>query len=218
VYLTQDLKTPAECLGRSCSSRPDLLTKNANAGAAGIIGLWLLALRDYENFPLLDYLALSIGVAGYLVLETSARPRMAQASIRGAARCYCPYVVEPGDVAYPDWFYPLVEEKPFLTFGMPRDVFIPMTASPSSRWASVCFGRRWSAGFRMKGVAHPDPDAAFVRGMIPHHQGAIDMAVIVLKFGKDHHNHELARQIIAAQQRELAEMRAWLKQKNRPKR
>src|SRR3712207_9082000 len=28
--------------------------------------------------------------------------------------------------AYPDWFYPLVEEKPFLTFGLPRDVFIPM--------------------------------------------------------------------------------------------
>ena len=28
--------------------------------------------------------------------------------------------------AFPDWFYPLVEEKPFLTFGLPRDVFIPM--------------------------------------------------------------------------------------------
>ena len=28
--------------------------------------------------------------------------------------------------AYPDWFYPLVDEKPFLTFGLSRDVFIPM--------------------------------------------------------------------------------------------
>ena len=28
--------------------------------------------------------------------------------------------------AYPEWFYPLVAEKPFLTFGIPRDVFIPM--------------------------------------------------------------------------------------------
>jgi uncharacterized protein (DUF305 family) len=71
-------------------------------------------------------------------------------------------------------------------------------------------------GPMMKGVAHPDPDAAFVLGMIAHHQGAIDMAEIVLKLGKDHHNHELARQIIAAQQREIAEMRAWLKQKNLP--
>jgi hypothetical protein len=28
--------------------------------------------------------------------------------------------------AYPDWFHPLVEERPFLTFGLPRDMFIPM--------------------------------------------------------------------------------------------
>jgi hypothetical protein len=28
--------------------------------------------------------------------------------------------------AYPDWFYPLVVEKPYLTFGLPRDAFIPM--------------------------------------------------------------------------------------------
>ncbi len=28
--------------------------------------------------------------------------------------------------AYPEWFDPLVDEKPFLTFGMPRHVFIPM--------------------------------------------------------------------------------------------
>ena len=42
------------------------------------------------------------------------------------------------------------------------------------------------------------------------------MAEIVLKFGTDHHNHELARQIIQAQKREIAEMRAWLKQKSLP--
>lgn len=71
-------------------------------------------------------------------------------------------------------------------------------------------------GPMMEGVANPDPDEAFVLGMIPHHQGAIDMAEIVLRFGKDHHNHELAREIIAAQQREIAEMRAWLQQRNIP--
>lgn len=31
--------------------------------------------------------------------------------------------------AYPEWFYPLVEDKPFLTFGMPRDVFISMAGA-----------------------------------------------------------------------------------------
>lgn len=35
-------------------------------------------------------------------------------------------MVKPGKFAYPDWFYPLVVEKPCLTFGLPRDVFILM--------------------------------------------------------------------------------------------
>ena len=68
----------------------------------------------------------------------------------------------------------------------------------------------------MKGIANPDPDAAFVLGMIPHHQGAIDMAEVVLKFGRDPHNHHLAREIIDAQKREIAAMREWLKQKGLP--
>jgi hypothetical protein len=68
-------------------------------------------------------------------------------------------------------------------------------------------------GPMMAGVANPDPDIAFVLGMIPHHQGAIDMARIVLQFGTDHHNQQLAREIIAAQEREIAEMRAWLREK-----
>jgi len=71
-------------------------------------------------------------------------------------------------------------------------------------------------GPMMRGVANADPDAAFVLGMIPHHQGAIDMAEVVQKFGKDARNQHLAREIIATQRREIAEMREWLKQKNVP--
>jgi hypothetical protein len=44
--------------------------------------------------------------------------------------------------AYPDWFYPLVEEKPFLTFGMPRDVFIPMAGVAEF---TMGFGLLWTA-------------------------------------------------------------------------
>jgi uncharacterized protein (DUF305 family) len=67
-----------------------------------------------------------------------------------------------------------------------------------------------------QGIANADPDAAFILGMIPHHQGAIDMAEIVLKFGKDPQSRHLAHEIINVQRREIGEMREWLKRKNIP--
>ena len=63
----------------------------------------------------------------------------------------------------------------------------------------------------MQGVQANDPDVAFVKGMIPHHQGAIDMAKAVLQFGKDEQVRTWANQIIAAQEKEIAEMQEWLK-------
>ncbi len=54
-----------------------------------------------------------------------------------------------------------------------------------------------------------DADADFLAGMVPHHQGAIDMARVVIAHGKDPKIRGLAQQIIAAQEKEIAEMKSW---------
>ncbi len=54
-----------------------------------------------------------------------------------------------------------------------------------------------------------DADRDFIAGMVPHHQGAIDMAKVELQYGKDPPLRKLAHGIVAAQQKETAFMKAW---------
>lgn len=62
----------------------------------------------------------------------------------------------------------------------------------------------------MVGMSYNDPDTAFAKGMLGHHRGAIDMAEIQLKYGKDAAMRQLAQQIITEQQAEIDVLNKWL--------
>jgi len=66
----------------------------------------------------------------------------------------------------------------------------------------------------MRGMDVPissDPDRDFLAMMIPHHQGAVDMARLALVHGRDPLTRQLAEEIIASQQTEIASMQARLR-------
>lgn len=62
----------------------------------------------------------------------------------------------------------------------------------------------------MQGMDAPttdDVDRDFVAMMVPHHQGAIDMAIAELRYGRDERLKRIAQEIIVDQQQEIAAMR-----------
>ncbi len=61
------------------------------------------------------------------------------------------------------------------------------------------------------GIADADYDLRFIDGMTPHHQGAVVMANDVLKNSKRPELRKLANEIIAAQEKEIAQMSEWRK-------
>lgn len=62
----------------------------------------------------------------------------------------------------------------------------------------------------MRGMMAEDADVAFACAMIPHHQGAIDMAEVQLEHGNSEEMNELARKIINDQKREIEQLTTWI--------
>jgi uncharacterized protein (DUF305 family) len=90
-----------------------------------------------------------------------------------------------------------------------------MTAADTANPADKAFAqsmRTMMKGMMVAPTGKPDHD--FVLMMMPHHQGAIDMAKVELQYGKDPELMKLADDIVAAQEKEIAQMKAWL-EKNR---
>lgn len=85
--------------------------------------------------------------------------------------------------------------------------------SPSSL-AFQAINQKMHEGMDITFTGNADVD--FVRGMIPHHQGAVDMARTVLAFGKDPQIRKLAEEIVKAQESEIALMQDWLKKNAKP--
>ena len=92
--------------------------------------------------------------------------------------------------------------------GMPQGMQPKGDASPSSlAFQGINMKMHNAMDIAFTGNA----DVDFVKGMIPHHAGAADMAKTVLAFGKDPEVRKLAEEIVKAQESEIAFMQGWLK-------
>ena len=93
---------------------------------------------------------------------------------------------------------------------MDHSKMAPVAAGPGQGEADKAFAASNAA--MMKGMdVQPtgDPDRDFVAMMLPHHQGAVDMAKVELRYGKDPMLRKLAADIVKAQATEIAQMEAW---------
>ena len=145
TYLTPELKTDLEMISwvQLLIALLVIPRRTRPLAALAIVLLWLVTMRDYDLFHLYDYLALGLGLAGYLLLsglkDGEWHDRRFAVLRWGIALALMWSSMEK--FMYPQWFLPLLEEKPFLAFGIP---FGPYTTMAGVAEFTLGFGLLWT--------------------------------------------------------------------------
>lgn len=148
-YLTPELKTQSELIpwAQLAIALLVLARRTRPIAAVAIVALWLVAMGQYDLFHLYDYLALGLGLAGYLLLsglkDGPWHDRRFAVLRWGVALALMWSSMEK--FMYPQWFMPLLEEKPFLAFGIP---FGPYTTMAGVAEFTLGFGLLWTSLIR----------------------------------------------------------------------
>jgi uncharacterized protein (DUF305 family) len=82
-----------------------------------------------------------------------------------------------------------------------------MGGNPSDQ-ANMAAMEKMQKDMPKQGTGNPDKD--FVTMMMPHHQGAIDMAKVELQYGRDPALKKMASKIVKDQEKEISQMRSWM--------
>lgn len=155
-----------------------------------------------KQSPFIIALIASVGLAAFAHAETAAAVKAAVA-VEPAVPTDI-HVKPPTPTSAPTPA-PAPAATPAPIHGMVMEA--PKDATPATK-EFIATNSKMHGGMMIEFTGNTDVD--FVRGMIPHHQGAVDMAETELKYGKDPEIKKFAQDIIKAQTAEIKFMNEWL--------